>query len=144
MIVREIDGDKRETLRFEEYVTKETKEKLSQENASQYEIFDRINSTLDNFIEKLGRDDMDMPWDMDMKLVDNMGEEIVYEDMGDSELVDQVHVGDPVENEMTKDNAIGGSSSHVTIRRPRKRKRVKLDETALWYAPIKNTRKRDD
>ncbi|GKB74857.1 hypothetical protein Tco_0936269 [Tanacetum coccineum] len=62
--------------------------------------------------------------------------------MGDREVVNQVFVGDPVDNEMTKDDSIDISCSIVPIRRSMKRKKVEFDETASEYAPTGNPTKR--
>ncbi|GJZ13036.1 hypothetical protein Tco_0548266 [Tanacetum coccineum] len=43
------------------YKTAEMKENLSEENPSLDEIFDDMNSSVDNVIAKLSQDDMDMP-----------------------------------------------------------------------------------
>ncbi|GKE86847.1 hypothetical protein Tco_1560589, partial [Tanacetum coccineum] len=67
---------------------------------------------------------------------DNLCDQMVYWEIGDRDVVDRVFVGDPVDNEMTKDDAIESSCINVLIGRPRKRKRVKFDETASGYAPI--------
>nr|GEW00840.1 hypothetical protein [Tanacetum cinerariifolium] len=78
----------------------------------------------------------------DMGLFDNIRDQMFYREMGDREVVNQVFVGDPVDNEMTNDDAIESSCSIVPIRRSMKRKRVEFEETASEYAPFGNPRKR--
>ncbi|GJZ13035.1 hypothetical protein Tco_0548265 [Tanacetum coccineum] len=63
----------------------------------------------------------------DMRLFDNICDKMVYRDMGDREVVDQLFLGDPVDNEMSKDDAIKSSCRNVPIGRLRKRKRVEYD-----------------
>ncbi|GKA70010.1 hypothetical protein Tco_0776074 [Tanacetum coccineum] len=146
------------------YTTDETKEKLSQENPSLDEIFDDMNSSLENIIAKL----CDFPTWVDDVSVDQENEvewqhyscrERIHEEEIASMYaeLDQAykenvvsHLDEPVvfeevwdvglfdnilDNEMTKDDSIDISCSIVPIRRSMKRKKVEFDETASEYAP---------
>ncbi|GJR07873.1 hypothetical protein Tco_0790525 [Tanacetum coccineum] len=66
---------------------------------------------------------------------DNICAQMVYREIGEREVDDQLFLGDPLDNEITKHDAIENSCSNVPIGRPRKRKRVKYDETDSGYAP---------
>nr|GEX67754.1 hypothetical protein [Tanacetum cinerariifolium] len=63
----------------------------------------------------------------------------VEDEIGEIEVYDQLLLGDPVDNEMTKYDAIENSFSNVHIGRLRKRKRVEYDETDLGYTPTGNS-----
>ncbi|GKE46057.1 hypothetical protein Tco_1477315, partial [Tanacetum coccineum] len=69
--------------------------------------------------------------DEDMRLFGNICDQMVYRDMGEKEMVDQLFLGDLVDNELTKDDAIGSSCSNVPIGGLRKRKIVEYDKTDL-------------
>nr|GEV38325.1 hypothetical protein [Tanacetum cinerariifolium] len=77
----------------------------------------------------------------DLGIFDNIRAQMVYREIGKREVDDQLFLGDPVGNEMTKHDAIENSCSNVPIGRPRKKKRVEYDETDLGYAPTVNPMK---
>ncbi|GKA92568.1 hypothetical protein Tco_0814493 [Tanacetum coccineum] len=55
-----------EEIEFElEHDSEKMKEKLSQENVSQKEVMDDINSSLDNILEKLSQNDVEMRDDVE-------------------------------------------------------------------------------
>nr|GEU95108.1 hypothetical protein [Tanacetum cinerariifolium] len=60
-------------------------------------------------------------------------------EIGEREVYDQLLLGDPVDNEITKHDAIENSFSNVPIGRLRKRKIVEYDETGLGYTPTGNS-----
>ncbi|GKB10328.1 hypothetical protein Tco_0844251 [Tanacetum coccineum] len=78
----------------------------------------------------------------DLGFFDNVCAQMVCLEIGQREVDGQLFLGDPVDNEMTKHDAIQNSRSNVPIGRPSKRKRVEYDETNLGYAPTGNPMKR--
>ncbi|GJU51029.1 hypothetical protein Tco_1220584 [Tanacetum coccineum] len=78
----------------------------------------------------------------DLGIFDNICAQMVYREIGEREVDDQLFLGDLVDNEMTKHDAIENSCSNVPIGRPRKKKKVEYDETDLGYAPTTNPMKR--
>ncbi|GJW62567.1 hypothetical protein Tco_0111902 [Tanacetum coccineum] len=78
----------------------------------------------------------------DLGFFDNLCAQMVYREIGEREVDDQLFLGDPIDNEMTKHDAINNSCSNVPIGRPRKRKKVEYDETDSVYDPIRNPMKR--
>ncbi|GJZ64354.1 hypothetical protein Tco_0620775 [Tanacetum coccineum] len=117
-------------------------------------------------IVSLSQDDMNMPWGMvarymnddaiiseleadevHLKLKDEEPSEVDMEvederEIGEREVDDQLFLGDQVDNEMTKHDAIHNSCSNVHIGRPMKIKRVEYNETDSRYAPTENPMKR--
>ncbi|GKD59278.1 hypothetical protein Tco_1296787, partial [Tanacetum coccineum] len=126
------------------YKFDEIKEKLSQENASQDEIFGGINSTLDttNEIEWQhylyhALDDEEEISNMFIELDQAYKEDVVSQ-------LDEPDIFEKVEDMelMTKDDTIKSSYSNVPIGRPRKMKRVEFDNTASGVCSHWNLRKR--
>ncbi|GJV69098.1 hypothetical protein Tco_1484607 [Tanacetum coccineum] len=74
----------------------------------------------------------------DLGIFDNICAPMVYQEIGEREVDDQLFLGDPVDNEMTKHDAIENYCSNVPIGRPRKRKRVEYDETDSGYVHCGN------
>ncbi|GJR12297.1 hypothetical protein Tco_0794949 [Tanacetum coccineum] len=74
-----------------------------------------------------------MPDDMVQQGMDDDASIIVYEEVGDKEVVD--HMGEPVDHEEVKEG-------WLMKLRPRKRKRANQDKSAFGYVPIGSARKK--
>ncbi|GJZ46332.1 hypothetical protein Tco_0593928 [Tanacetum coccineum] len=97
----------------------------------------------DDSVEEPNKVDLEVEDEVgDLGFFDNVCAQMVYLEIGQREVDGQLFLGDPVDNEMTKHDAIQNSRSNVPIGRPIERKRVEYDETNLGYAPTENPMKR--